>query len=278
MRQIYPGSAELGNDGLARCYAYPDPPAGGAVPAGHSTPVGAAVPAPWLRANMVSSLDGAASVRGRSGGLSGKADRQVLALLRALADVVLVGAGTVRTEGYRPVRPQSEGRRWSWLRQGRPPSPPIAVVTRLLSLDLESPLLAGAPGHARTIIITTAAAPASRRAAAAAVAEVIVAGEETVSMEAAVGALAGLGYRRILTEGGPHLLGELVTTGLLDEVCLTISPLLAGPGPGRIVQAVEPAGPPAAPAAVPRPLTLGHVLTDDGYLFCRYLKPGPSVG
>ena len=108
---------------------------------------------------MVTSLDGAATVGGRSGGLSGGADQQVFAMLRALADVILVGAGTARVEGYRPVRPRLEGVRWAWLRAGRTPSPPIAVITRRLDLDLESPLLAGSPAHARTIVITTEAAP-----------------------------------------------------------------------------------------------------------------------
>jgi riboflavin biosynthesis pyrimidine reductase len=87
---------------------------------------------------MVASLDGAATVDGRSGGLSNEADQQVFAMLRAHADVILVGAGTARAEGYAPVRPESEGLRWAWLRDGRPPSPPIAVVTRGLDLDLDA--------------------------------------------------------------------------------------------------------------------------------------------
>src|SRR5262249_4849218 len=113
---------------------------------------------------MVASVDGAATLDGRAGGLSGEADEQVFAMLRALADVILVGAGTARAERYGPVRPESEGLRWAWLRDGRTPSAPIAVVTRALDLDLASPLLAGAPAHARTIVITTQAAPAERRA------------------------------------------------------------------------------------------------------------------
>jgi riboflavin biosynthesis pyrimidine reductase len=254
VRQIYPDEALLDDAGLAAQYACPDGAAG----------------SPWLRANMVASLDGAATLLGRSGGLSSEADQQVFAMLRAITDVILVGAGTVRAEGYGPVRPESEGVRWAWLREGRTPSPPIAVVTGRLDLDLECPLLTEAPEHARTIVITTESAPAARRSAAARTADVVVAGDKFVDIPATVAALAARGHRCILAEGGPHLLGQLLATGHLDELCLTVSPLLAGPGAGRIVQGM------ALPAGIPvSSLTLGHVLTDEGYLFCRY-SAGPG--
>jgi riboflavin biosynthesis pyrimidine reductase len=256
VRQIYPEPAVLADRELAARYGPPDQ--AGEAPC-------------WLRANMVMSLDGAATVGGRSGGLSGEADQQVFAMLRALADVIVVGAGTARTEGYRPVRPGKEGVRWAWLRAGRAPSAPIAVVTRRLDLDLESPLLAASPDHARTIVITTEAAPPGRRAAAAATAELIVAGRESVDIGAAVGALAGRGHRQILTEGGPYLLSQIVDAGLLDELCLTLSPLLAGPGAGRIVADIGPLHQPGGAGA--RPLRLAHVLADDGHLLCRYVRP-----
>jgi riboflavin biosynthesis pyrimidine reductase len=255
VRQIYPEPADLDPDGLAARYAYPDLP--GAGPEGRARW--------WLRANMVTSLDGAATVGGRSGSLSGGADREVFALLRALADVIVVGAGTARAERYGPVRPGSEGVEWSWLRDGRAAAPPIAVVTRQLSLDPASPLLAGT-GAARTIVITTESAPAGLRASVARTAEVIVAGQDSVDLPAAVAALVGRGYQRILTEGGPGLLAQLIEADLVDELCLTISPLLAGPGAGRIV-----AGPgPLAGGA--RPVTLAHVLAQDGHLLCRYTR------
>jgi riboflavin biosynthesis pyrimidine reductase len=252
MRQVYPGGSALSDAALAALYDYPD--------------LGAP-PARWLRANMVASLDGAATVDGRSGGLSNEADQQVFAMLRAHADVILVGAGTARAEGYAPVRPESEGLRWAWLREGRPPSPPIAVVTRELDLDLDSALIAGAPPHARTIVLTTEAAPAGRRAAAARTAEVIVAGEASVDMKAALDALAGRGHRRISCEGGPHLLGQLADAGLLDELCLTVSPLLAGPGADRIVTGGLP-----MPGGGTLPFTLAHALEDEGHLLCRYVR------
>ncbi len=198
---------------------------------------------------MVASVDGAATAQGRSGGLSGDADRQVFSVLRSLADVILAGAGTVRAEKYRPVTGTEA---WPELREDRPPTPPIAVVTRLLDLDLESPLLAGAPHWARTIVLTTEAAPAGRRAAAARHADVVIAGAELLSPEAVIGALAERGHQRILIEGGPHLLGQVAAAGLLDELCLTVSPLLAGGRAGRILAAGATGGDdiPAAQAAL----------------------------
>jgi len=77
-----------------------------------------------------------------------------------------------------------------------------------------------------------------------------------------VAALRDRGLGQVLCEGGPHLLGQLAAEGLLDELCLTVTPLLAGPGPTRVV-----AGAPFPP----RPMTLAHVLTEDGELFCRYV-------
>jgi riboflavin biosynthesis pyrimidine reductase len=253
MRQVYPGGSALDDAALAALYSYPD--------------LGAP-PARWLRANMVASLDGSATVDGRSGGLSSEADQQVFAMLRAHADVILVGAGTARAERYGPVRPESEGLRWAWLRDGRLPSPPIAVVTRALDLDLDGALIAGAPPHARTIIITTESAMPGRRAAAAARnAEVIVEGETSVDLKAAVDALAGRGHQRISCEGGPHLLAQLADAGLVDELCLTTSPLMAGPGADRIVTGGLP-----MPGGGTKPFTLAHVLEDEGYLLCRYVR------
>lgn len=238
---IFPEAGdELDLHGLARLYAYPRDS--------------------WLRANFVASADGAASIDGLSGGLSGPDDKRIFGVLRALADVVLVGAGTARAEEYRPAlrRPSLAA-----LREGRPETPTIALVTRTLGLNLTASLFTDTPPDARTIVITCAAADAELRAATAKVADVIVAGEETVDLAAAVTALAGRGLRQVICEGGPHLLAGLTTDGLLDELCLSLSPTLAGPGASRIV-----AGQPQ-PA---RPLALKHVLvSDDGFLFSRYV-------
>ncbi len=266
MRQIFPadaaareiGPAARGETGpaarsavmaLAGLYAYPD---------------AGALAAPWLRANMVVSVDGAASLAGRSGGLSGPADRLVFSVLRSLADVILVGASTARVEGYRLA---AERNIWAALRDGRPPTPPIAVVTRELSLDPDSPLLANAPAGARTIILTTAAAPAARRAAAARHADVVVAGPDRLTPAAIIAALAERGFRRLLTEGGPSLLTQINSAGLLDDLCLTISPVLEGGQAGRIVTPDE-----GERRGAVTGLRLAHVLEDHGYLLCRYQR------
>jgi riboflavin biosynthesis pyrimidine reductase len=241
MRQIF-ASSDLRESDLAALYAYPD--------------------GPWLRANMVSSADGAAMLGGLTSGLSSQADRRLFALLRTLADVIVVGAATVRAEKYKPVR---QHELWPDLRPGRTPTPPIAVVTARLDLEASSPVIDMAPPSARTIVITTARAPADRRAALQERADVIVAGQETVDPKAAVAALAERGHRRMLTEGGPRLLAQIAAAGLLDELCLTIGPLLAGPGADRILAGQQ-------PAASTQPLALAHVLEDNGFLFCRYTR------
>jgi riboflavin biosynthesis pyrimidine reductase len=240
MRTMSPAAGdELDDAGLAELYAYPEPR--------------------WLRANMVTSADGAGFLDGRTEGLSSPADMRLFGLLRVLADVVLVGAGTARTEQYKPARRRPA---LAALRAGRPPVPPIAVLSRKLDLDFATPLFNEAPQDARTIVITCAGSPDGRRAAAAKVADVIVAGDLVVDLTEALSALRARGLGRVLCEGGPHLLGEIAAAGLLDELCLTVSPVLAGPGPGRIT----------AGAPFPEQLmTLEHVLEDDGFLYCRYL-------
>jgi riboflavin biosynthesis pyrimidine reductase len=221
---------------------------------------------PWVRANMVTSADGAATIRGRSAGLSSEADRNLFALLRTLCDVILVGAGTARAERYAAVRPEELR---PGLRDGQAPVPAIAVVTRRISLDLSSPLLTAALPGARTILITTEQAPAELRSKARRNADVIVAGEDTADLGLAVQALADRGYRRILAEGGPQLLGELAATELLDELCLTISPLVASGGASRIAVGTN--------AVQSGQLALQHVLEEEGHLFCRYTRRRPTV-
>lgn len=237
---IFPESGgELDDLALAGAYAYPR--------------------ARWLRANMVTSTDGAAEAGGRSGGLSSAGDKRVFGLLRVLADVILVGAGTARTEEYKPARPRPD---LAALRAGRPATAAIALVSRALDLDLGRPLFADAPPDARTIVITCAASPAQARAEVARAADVIVAGEAQVDLGAALEVLATRGLGRVLCEGGPRLLGQVAADGLLDELSLSISPVLAGPGAGRII---------AGDAFAARPMTLAQVLTEDGFLFCRSL-------
>jgi len=216
----------------------------------------------WLRANMVTSVDGASSLDGKSGGLSSETDRKVFALLRTLCDVIVVGSGTVRAERYRPVRPEEL---WPGLRDGRTPTPPIAVITGRLDLDPADRLFTEAPADARTIVITTGQATPDRRAEFARHADVVVAGQDRVDLKAAVAALAERGHRRMLAEGGPSLLGQLLAAGLLDELCLTIGPMMAGPDASRIVTG-------GLSPEQPLLLDLAHVLADDSFLLCRYTR------
>ena len=181
-------------------------------------------------------------------------------ILRVLADLVLVGAGTARAEQYKPARRREA---LTQLRADRPAAAPIALVTRTLGLNLSSPLFTEAAPDSRTIVITCASSDEEMRAETAKVADVIVAGDDTVDLRAALDELAGRGLGRVLCEGGPHLFGDLFAAGLVDELCLSLGPTLAGPGASRII-----AGEPSAA----RPLTLRQVIADDeGFLFCRYL-------
>lgn len=220
---------------------------------------------PWLRANMVASADGGTwGPSGRSRELSSPADRAVMGVLRGLADVVLAGAATARIEGYRPVRPREV---WSDLRTGRPATPAVAVVTR--SMDLDPELLTSAPADARTIVFTTQSAPLDRRRAAAEYADVVVAGEDTVDPVTVLAALAERGLQRVLTEGGPHLLGTLVAANVLDELCLTLSPILVGPSPARLVAGEGP--------VLARGLRLASLAEADGSLFLRYVRDAKTI-
>jgi riboflavin biosynthesis pyrimidine reductase len=223
-----------------------------------------------LRINFVASADGGVTVAERSGGLSNPADKRVFALLRDLADAVLVGAGTARTEGYGAERYAADRRRRR-VELGRAELPVIAVISGSLDLDPTSRLFTRAEPTARTVVITCRAAPEARRLALAEVADLLVAGDERVDLAAAVAGLADRGLTRVLCEGGPTLFGALLAAGLVDELCLTVSPLLTGPGTGRIVagQLVD---------GAPFPLTLVHLLEEDGALLHRYAMPRAMMG
>jgi 5-amino-6-(5-phosphoribosylamino)uracil reductase len=242
-----PGGHEWSLDEIADAYAYPEPRPG--------------EPVAWLRANMVSTLDGAAQHDGRSQPISSATDMRVFGTLRALADVVIVGAQTVRQEQYRPARARAEfAERREAAGQGAAPA--IAIVSASLDLDFSLPLFTSP--LVPTLILTGAAAAPDRVAAAEkAGAHVVTAGDGMgVEPARAVRALAGLGHTRLLTEGGPRLLGQLVAAGVLDELCLTVSPMLTAGGAQRI------AGGPAV--AVPQRFALVSLLEEDGFLYSRY--------
>ena len=214
----------------------------------------------WVTGHMVAGLDGTASVGGRVGSLSTTPDQELFRRMRQIADVVLVGAETVRREGYGPVR-LSEDAQQQRRQQGQSSIPPLAVVSRSLSFDWTAKAFADAPADARTHVITCAAADPERRAEAEKVAEVIVAGDDTVDPVAAMRALAELGHRVVLCEGGPTWLGELVAADRLDELCLSISPVMGGdPLPVSVT-------PPGAGLAT---FELKGAMAEDDTIFLRY--------
>ncbi|MGV8909483.1 MAG: pyrimidine reductase family protein [Propionicimonas sp.] len=230
---------------LALAYAYP-------VSNGSQT---------WVRANFISTLDGAATGEdGRSGSINTGADRDVFGLLRALSDVILVGAGTARTEGYRraTVRPP-----WLEHRDGRPAHPTTAVVSRSGAVP---PLLAQARDNAGEVLLITChrAGDEALDIARDTLGErqVIVEGDSGVDLGAAVDALGARGLGRVLCEGGPHLMRDLTASGRLDELCLTLAPkLVAGEHP-RIS-----AGAPATADLLPRLL-----IESDGTILGRWVR------
>jgi riboflavin biosynthesis pyrimidine reductase len=215
-----------------------------------------------LRVNFIASVDGAVTVEGKSAGLQTPGDNRIFAALRDLADVVVVGAGTARTEGYGPLKP-SASRTQKREENGLAPTLPIALVTRSLGLDPNMGLFTAADPDARTLVFTCAAARPDEHADLGQVAEVIVCGDAEVDLSEVHGVLIGRGLKRILCEGGPSLFADLADTGNVTELCLSISPLLAGPGSGRIM-----GGPPWNDG--PHPLELHGLLEEGGALFVRY--------
>ncbi len=236
MRRLFPGPGDVPDD-LALVEAY-------------RRPAGRA-----LRMDFITSLDGSVAVDGRSAGLGSPGDERVFRSLRALADVVLVGSGTASAEGYRPVTASSAVGR---LREsiGRPPTVPIAVVSRRCSLAPTDRL--AVPG---TLLITCAASDDDRRAALADVGvTVLVCGEDDVDLALALDRLAERGLEQVTCEGGPQLLRTALAAGVVDELDLTLAPVLVG-SPQRLID---------------RPLTavvgagLEQLLEEDGVLFARY--------
>lgn len=213
---------------------------------------------PHVRANFVSSLDGSVVLDGRSSGLSSPEDRRVFAALRDLCDVVLVGAGTVRDEGYGPARLSQDRRRWRTHR-GMEPVPPVAVVTASMALDFASPFFVEA--DAAPVVITTRSCPVERVEQARKVSRVVQVGDEAVDVAAALHELSRLGLDRVLLEGGPSLFAEVVAAGALDELCLTLSAALVGPDGFRLAGRTP---------TSPRRLELIHVLQSGDDLFLRY--------
>jgi riboflavin biosynthesis pyrimidine reductase len=218
----------------------------------------------WLRANFIASLDGGATVGGVSGRLGGPGDRAVFNLLRELADVILVGAGTVRAEGYSGARP-SVAQRQRRQACGQSEVPQLAIVTRSGRMDREMPVFTRT--EVPPLVLTCGAATDQTQRGLGGLADVVdCSGDDPAHIDeaAVLTTLADRGLYRVLTEGGPTLFGSFVARDMLDELCLTIAPSLVGgqgariaAGPGQVLTGMRPA----------------HILTDDdGYLYTRYVK------
>lgn len=213
-----------------------------------------------VRVNFISSADGSVTLDGRSGGLGGPADRALMRVLRTLSDVVLVGAGTVRSEGYGGLNlpPEYVSRRTEL---GLSPAPRIAIVSGALNLDPAMSVFTKA--ETRPLVITHAGSPASRREALSEVADVLVCGSTTINLTEALTKLREHGLSRVLCEGGPTLFGELLEADLVDEVCLTIAPMFVAGLGARIAH---------SPATHPHRYSVASMLTDDDFLFLRYAR------
>lgn len=245
MRRLWPGSGEVDDvAALVAAEGRPAPP-----------------DRPWVLVNMVASLDGAIAVDGRSGGLAGPADKAMFSALRAVSDVVLAGAGTVRAEGYGPPKASAETRAARQAR-GQPEVPRIAIVSRSLRLDLTTPLFTKA--ESPPIVITCAEADAEQQAALAGVADLIVAGDDTVDLPQAFAALRQRDLAVVACEGGPSLNGDLLAADLVDEWDLTLSPLLVGGESKRASRGQL--------APDPRRMRLDRVLEDDQFLLTRWVR------
>ena len=216
---------------------------------------------PWVLSNMVCGLDGSTAIDGRVGELSAPADRQLFLDLRSVADVILVGAETARRERYGSPE-LSADRRAAREADGRPPVPRIAIVSRSLDLGDAARALRPGDGGERSIVVTCESSPEAARSELAETSDVIVAGTDRVEPLLALQALHRAGIGVVLCEGGPSLLGELLGAQLVDELCLTLAPVVGGdPLPVAVLPAT-------APVSRGR---LAHVLEAESNLFLRYV-------
>lgn len=216
---------------------------------------------PWSRFNFVATADGAATSGGVSGGLGDSADKRVFTLLRRLADAVVVGAGTVRAEGYAGPLVDSVSQQWRTA-HGLAAHPALVIISGSLRLEPDDEILTRSP--VRPVILTTQQASATKRSAFAAAADVVVVGESELDVSAALDELHLRGLNRLLCEGGPSVLGTFQASGLLDELCLTVSPLLVGGVQPRIAATQH--------EHARRELHLEHVLRSGDTLLLRYLN------
>lgn len=251
IESLWPPSHSIGalnDEEIAAIYAYPD----------------LVRTKPWVRVNFVTSLDGAVSIDGRAGELSGSADKHLFRLLRALADVILVGAGTVRIEGYGQTHLDVAEHSSFRHEHGLAPVPPIAVVTRLADLDPDLDVFTR--NVVAPIIVTSRAAPKERLAVlAAAGADVVIIDDYDVSLARVVAEFSRRRLRRVLCEGGPQLFSSLLAADAVDELCLTLAPLLVSGDASRLSSA-------STPLTAPASMHLASVLLSHDALLLRYRR------
>jgi riboflavin-specific deaminase-like protein len=220
-------------------------------------------PQPVLRANFIASADGAASVDGLSGGLHGPGDKEIFDTLRMLCDALIVGSGTVTAENYDALRLTAPAREWRQA-HGLPEFPRMVIVSRSLRLNLDQLVFTDAP--IPPIVVTTRSADTSEVSKRA---EVIVVGDDQIDLTAMVAALHERGATQLLTEGGPSVFNSMIRADLITELCLTVSPLLVGGGPGRIT---------AGAPGLSREMSLRHALSLQDMLFLRYVRGAGPAG
>jgi 5-amino-6-(5-phosphoribosylamino)uracil reductase len=212
---------------------------------------------PWVLVNFISSADGGTAIEGKSSSLGDPDDKAVFQALRAVPDVILVGSGTVNAEDYQPVA-LDEQRRERRLAAGLTEVPVLAIVSGRLSFNTEARVFSD-PEH-RPMVITGPRADPVKLAMLGDAADVVILEEVT---PAAI--LARLGAAKVvLCEGGPTLVGQFVAGHLVDELDLTIAPLMIGGSSARIAHG-EIADPPVQ-------MRLDRQLIGDRSLFMRYLK------
>jgi riboflavin-specific deaminase-like protein len=221
---------------------------------------------PYVMLNMATTLDGRATIDGRSGPIGNRADRELFHALRADVDAVMAGAGTVRVERYGRIIP-NEATRERRRARGLEQEPLACIVSARLSLPDDLPLL-NEPA-ARVVIVTPSAASLS--GACAQLDYVRAASDGLLDLRAAMRELAErFGVRTLLCEGGPHLNGALLQAGLVDELFLSLAPKLTG-GEDVTGEALRMIA--GATFEQPRELELLGALENESHLFLRYGVP-----
>jgi riboflavin biosynthesis pyrimidine reductase len=213
-----------------------------------------------VRANMVTTVDGAGAFAGRTKAISSDTDQMLLGYLRRQADAVMVGAATIQAEHYGPVtltvevQAQREAAGYAAL-------PPLVIVTAHAAIPVT---LKAFGGDGPRPIVATLQRSADAATELHEVADVIAVGDDVIEPALILDALRERDLHRILCEGGPYLLSTLIERDLVDDMCLTVSPYLAGSQPTTPQ--------PASDRSAPTPLRLRHVLTHDDLLYLRYSR------